>query len=53
MDKHTLVTEEVSAHKRELQDTRRVDESLKREEAHIKTHGDANIVDKDTDEGFH
>ncbi len=36
MDKHTLVTEEVSAHKRELQDTRRVDESLKREEAHIK-----------------
>ncbi|MHB9922272.1 YsnF/AvaK domain-containing protein [Clostridium botulinum] len=53
VDKHTLVTGEVSAHKRELQDTRRVDESLKREEARIKTHGDANIVDKDTDEGFH
>ncbi|AUM98377.1 hypothetical protein CF060_12575 [Clostridium botulinum] len=53
VDKHTLVTGEVSAHKREAQDTRRVDESLKREEARINTHGDANIVDNNNDEGFH
>ncbi|MBU5484376.1 YsnF/AvaK domain-containing protein [Clostridium sp. MSJ-11] len=53
VDKHTVVTGEVSAHKREVEDTRRVDETLKREEARINTNGDADIVDKDTDEGFH
>ncbi|HDK7137856.1 TPA: YsnF/AvaK domain-containing protein [Clostridium botulinum] len=53
VDKHTVVTGEVSAHKREVEDTRHVDESLKREEARINTNGDADIVDKDTDEGFH
>ncbi len=52
VDKHTLVTGEVSAHKREIEDTRRIDENLKREEARINTHGDANIVDN-KDEGFH
>ncbi|MBO0525875.1 YsnF/AvaK domain-containing protein [Clostridium botulinum] len=53
VDKHTVVTGEVSAHKREVEDTRHVDETLKREEARINTNGDAEIVDKDTDEGFH
>ncbi|MEW9094636.1 MAG: YsnF/AvaK domain-containing protein [Clostridiaceae bacterium] len=53
VDKHTVVTGEVSAHKREVENTRRVDETLKREEARINTNGDADIVDKDTDEGFH
>lgn len=52
VDKHTVVTGEVSAHKREVQETRRVDENLKREEARINTNGDANIVDNSTENGF-
>lgn len=52
VDKHTVVTGEVSAHKREVQETRRVDENLKREEARIKTNGDANIVDNGTGNGL-
>jgi uncharacterized protein (TIGR02271 family) len=53
VDKHTVVTGEVSAHKREIQGTRRVEENLKREEARINTNGDADIVDNNTDDGFH
>lgn len=53
VDKHTVVTGEVSAHKREIQETRRVEENLKREEARINTNGDADIVDNNTDDGFH
>lgn len=52
VDKHTVVTGEVSAHKREVQETRRVDENLKREEARINTNGDANIVDNGTGNGL-
>ncbi|MPM49129.1 hypothetical protein SDC9_95857 [bioreactor metagenome] len=52
VDKHTVVTGEVVAHKREVQETRRVDENLKREEARINTNGDANIVDNGTGNGL-
>ncbi|MFL0197488.1 YsnF/AvaK domain-containing protein [Clostridium sp. WILCCON 0269] len=52
VDKHTVVTGEVSAHKREVEETRRVDEKLKREEARINSNGDANVVDDNTDNGF-
>lgn len=47
--KHTVVTGEVSAHKREIEDTRHIDETLKHEEARINTTGDPDIVDKDMD----
>ncbi|MBP1862503.1 uncharacterized protein (TIGR02271 family) [Clostridium tetanomorphum] len=53
VDKHTVVTGEVSAYKREVQETKQVDENLKREEARINTNGDANIVDNNPDDGFH
>ncbi|WMJ81770.1 YsnF/AvaK domain-containing protein [Clostridium sp. MB40-C1] len=53
VDKHTLVTGEVSAHKREVQETKRVDENLKREEARINTNGDTDIVDNNKDGGLH
>nr|WP_172634783.1 YsnF/AvaK domain-containing protein [Clostridium kluyveri] len=52
VDKHTVVTGEVSAHKREVGETRRVDEKLKREEARINTNGNADIVDDNTDNGL-
>lgn len=50
--KHTVITGEVAAHKREVQETRRVDETLKREEARIRTDGNASVVDDDTDGSF-
>ena len=46
VSKHTVVTGEVKAHKREVEETKHIDETLKREEAHINTTGNANIVNK-------
>ncbi|MEN6327085.1 MAG: YsnF/AvaK domain-containing protein, partial [Syntrophomonas sp.] len=43
--KHTIVTGEVSAHKREIEENREIKETVKREEARINKDGDANIVD--------
>ncbi|WP_446897388.1 YsnF/AvaK domain-containing protein [Clostridium sp. LBM24168] len=51
--KHTVATGEVSAHKREVKETRKVDEKLKREEARVNTNGDAKIVDNNKDHSFH
>lgn len=46
--KHTLVTGEISAHKREVEETHHVDELLKREEARVDVEGDPNIVSDET-----
>ncbi|MCD2349027.1 YsnF/AvaK domain-containing protein [Clostridium guangxiense] len=48
--KHTVVTGEVSAHKRAIEDTEHIDETLKHEEARINTVGDPNVVDEGTDQ---
>ncbi|MFL0250945.1 YsnF/AvaK domain-containing protein [Clostridium neuense] len=48
--KHTVVTGEVSAHKRAIEDTEHVDETLKHEEARINTTGDPNVIDQGTDQ---
>lgn len=50
--KHTVVTGEVSAHKREVEDTKQISETVKREEAHVDSSGDTSIVDEKTDHGF-
>lgn len=50
--KHTVITGEVSAHTREIEDVRRVEENLKREEARINSDGTAEIVDNDIN-SFH
>ena len=42
--KHTVVTGEVSANKREKEETRQVRETLNREEARLRKDGDPNIV---------
>lgn len=49
VDKHTVVTGEILAHKREIEDTAHIDETLKREEAHINKDGDADIIDNGID----
>jgi uncharacterized protein (TIGR02271 family) len=46
VDKHTVVTEEIRARKREVEETKHIDATLKREEAHIYTTGNANVVSK-------
>ncbi|GFZ29842.1 hypothetical protein CSC2_03680 [Clostridium zeae] len=43
--KNTVVTGEVTAHKREVQQTRHIDETLKHEEATINKLGDLDIID--------
>lgn len=48
--KHTVVTGEVSAHKRAIEDTEHVDETLKHEEARINTTGDPNVIDQGMDQ---
>lgn len=42
--KHTVVTEEISAYKRNIEETRQVQETLKREEAYIETDGHPHII---------
>lgn len=46
--KHTVVTGEISAHKRVIEDTKHVDETLKHEEARINKIGDPDVVDEET-----
>ncbi|MEN6463513.1 MAG: YsnF/AvaK domain-containing protein [Syntrophomonas sp.] len=43
--KHTVVTGEITAHKREIEENREIKETIRREEARINKDGDANIVD--------
>jgi uncharacterized protein (TIGR02271 family) len=45
--KHTVVTGEISAHKRTIEDTEHIDETLKREEAKINRIGNPDVVDSD------
>lgn len=51
--KHTVITGEVSAKKRETEETRQVKETLKREEARLHKDGDPNIIADDTDSNLH
>jgi uncharacterized protein (TIGR02271 family) len=51
--KHTVVTGEVSAYKREVGETKQVKENLKREEARLNKDGDPNIVKDETDRDLH
>lgn len=46
--KHTVVTGEVSAHKREIEETRQIDETIRREEARVTTEGHPNVVSDET-----
>jgi len=43
--KHTMVTGEVSAHKRAVEEDREVTETVRHEEARINEDGEARIVD--------
>lgn len=49
VDKHTVLTGEISAHVRDVEDTKRVEETLKREEARVNTNGNPNVIDQSSD----
>jgi len=51
--KHTVVTGEVSAFKKEVQESKQVKETLKREEARVHTDGDPKIINEDSDSRLH
>jgi len=51
--KHTVVTGEIEAHIRQVEDTKHIEETLKREEAHVNKDGNAIIVDEEEDKGLH
>ncbi|WP_042454116.1 YsnF/AvaK domain-containing protein [Neobacillus dielmonensis] len=48
VNKYTVETEEISASKRQVEETQQVQETLKHEEAHVNTTGSVNIVSDDT-----
>lgn len=43
--KHTVITGEVSAYKREVEESEIIEETIRREEARVDTDGDPNIID--------
>jgi len=47
--KHTVVTGEITAHKQIMEDTKHIDETLKREEVRVKTNGNLNVADSSRD----
>ena len=51
--KHTVVTGEMSAFKREVQENKQVKETLKREEARVHKDGDPKIINEDSDSTLH
>ena len=53
VDKRTVVTGEISAHKRDIEDTKHIDETLKREEARVNKIGNPDVVDSVTDHHYH
>ena len=48
VDKDTVVTGEISAQKREIEQNHQIDETLKREEARVEVEGDPNVVTNET-----
>lgn len=51
--KHTVVTGEVAAFKREVEERKEINETLKREEVRLKKEGDPNIVSDDAGNYLH
>ncbi|MBB6216570.1 uncharacterized protein (TIGR02271 family) [Anaerosolibacter carboniphilus] len=48
VDKHTVITGEISAHKRVIEDTEHIEETLRREEARVNKIGNPDVVDNST-----
>ena len=44
--KRTVLTGEISAHKQEVEETKHIDETIKKEEAHVDSTGDTKVITK-------
>lgn len=53
VDKHTVVTGEISAYKRSVDEVQNIEETLKREEARVNTNGTANVISDETIHNHH
>lgn len=53
VDKHTVLSGEITAHKREVEDTKHIDETVKREEARVNKIGNPDVVDGVSDHQYH
>ncbi|SHJ01514.1 YsnF/AvaK domain-containing protein [Desulfosporosinus lacus] len=51
--KRTVITGEVIAHKHDIEETKHIDETLKREEARIKEFGNPDVIDNVSDQQYH
>jgi uncharacterized protein (TIGR02271 family) len=49
VNKYTVTTEEITASKRQVEETQHVQETLKREEAHVNTTGSVDIINDESD----
>jgi uncharacterized protein (TIGR02271 family) len=47
VEKHTVVTGEISAHKRSVQETEQVRDVLRKEVADVESHGNTDIIKED------
>lgn len=48
VDKNTIVTGEVALHKRVVQETEQVTDTVRKERAHVDVEGDPNVIDTST-----
>lgn len=48
VDKRTIVTGEVALHKRIVQETAQVSDTVRKERAHVEVDGDPNVIDEST-----
>lgn len=53
INKRTVLTGEISAHKQEIEETQHVDKTLKREEARVNKFGNPDVVDHQSDNSYH
>jgi uncharacterized protein (TIGR02271 family) len=44
VDKHTVLTGEISAHKHDVEETRHIEETVRKEEAHVDSTGDTKVI---------
>lgn len=52
VDKHTVITGEISAYKREVEDMRQIEQTVRREQARVERDGDIEVVNEEHQQLF-
>jgi len=53
VEKRTVVVGEISAHKRDIEETKHINETLKREEARVNKFGNPDVIESGSDHQYH